>query len=147
MCDQVVLSQNPVKAGKLFVKKGWYYWSPWSGPFANGTMARNPWLKVNPIMDIARGSQSGNDLVYKSAGKAISFFWVSWLHLTLLYWFLLAAFHEGHLCQYRLAHRYPSRHLLVGLDGHHRRSPFPYPDNVFEPVLTGNGLLRPAPQG
>ena len=67
---------NPVKAGKLFVKKGWYYWSPWSGPFANGTMARNPWLKVNPIMDIARGSQSGNDLVYKSAGKAISFVWV-----------------------------------------------------------------------
>ena len=68
--------ENPVKAGKLFVKKGWYYWSPWSGPFANGTMARNPWLKVNPIMDIARGSQSGNDLVYKSAGKAISFVWV-----------------------------------------------------------------------
>ena len=67
---------NPVKAGKLFVKKGWYYWTPWSGPFANGTMARNPWLKVNPIMDIARNSQSGNDLVYKSVGKGISFFWV-----------------------------------------------------------------------
>lgn len=67
---------NPVKAGKLFVKKGWYYWSPWSGPLGNGTMARNPWLKVNPIMDIARGSPSGNDLVYKSVGKGISFFWV-----------------------------------------------------------------------
>jgi hypothetical protein len=67
---------NPVKAGKLFVKKGWYYWSPWSGPLGNGTMARNPWLKVNPIMDIARNSQSGNDLVYKSVGKGISFLWV-----------------------------------------------------------------------
>ena len=67
---------NPVKAGKLFVKKGWYYWTPWSGPLGNGTMARNPWLKVNPIMDIARGSQSGNDLVYKTVGKGISFFWV-----------------------------------------------------------------------
>jgi hypothetical protein len=67
---------NPVKAGKLFVKKGWYYWTPWSGPLGNGTMARNPWLKVNPIMDIARGSQSGNDLVNKSVGKGISFFWV-----------------------------------------------------------------------
>lgn len=67
---------NPIKAGKLFVKKGWYYWTPWSGPLGNGTMARNPWLKVNPIMDIARGSQSGNDLVYKSVGKGISFFWV-----------------------------------------------------------------------
>jgi hypothetical protein len=69
-------AQNPVKAGKLFVKKGWYYWSPWSGPLVNGTMARNPWLKVNPIVDIAKGSQSGNDLVYKSVGKGISFFWV-----------------------------------------------------------------------
>ena len=67
---------NPVKAGKLFVKKGWYYWTPWSGPLANGTTARNPWLKVNPIIDIAQGSQFGNDLVNKSVGKVISFFWV-----------------------------------------------------------------------
>jgi hypothetical protein len=67
---------NPVKAMKLFVKKGWYYWTPWSGPLVNGTMARNPWLKVNPIVDIAKGSQSGNDLVYKSVGKGISFIWV-----------------------------------------------------------------------
>ncbi len=66
---------HPVKAMKLFVKKGWYYWSPWSGPFGNGTMARNPWLKINPIIDIARGSQSGNDLVYKTAGKVISLIW------------------------------------------------------------------------
>jgi hypothetical protein len=68
-------ASHPVKAMKLFVKKGWYYWSPWSGPFANGTMARNPWLKINPIIDIARGSQSGNDLVYKTAGKVISLIW------------------------------------------------------------------------
>jgi hypothetical protein len=68
--------KNPVKAAKLFVKKGWYYWTPWSGPLVNGTMARNPWLKINPIVDIAKGSQSGNDLVYKSVGKGISFFWV-----------------------------------------------------------------------
>lgn len=75
-CVMKWYAANPVKAGKLFVKKGWYYWTPWSGPLGNGTMARNPWLKVNPIMDIARGSQSGNDLVYKSVGKGISFFWV-----------------------------------------------------------------------
>jgi len=67
---------NPVKAVHLFINKGWYYWTPWSGPLGNGTMARNPWLKVDPIMNIARGSQSGNDLVYKSVGKGISFFWV-----------------------------------------------------------------------
>ena len=67
---------HPGKSIRLFINKAWYYWTPWSGPLGNGTMARNPWLKVNPIMDIARGSQSGNDLVYKSVGKGISFFWV-----------------------------------------------------------------------
>ena len=67
---------NPVDSIRLFIFKGWYYWSPWSGPFGNGTMARNPWLKINPIVDIAKGSQSGNDLVYQSVGKGISFFWI-----------------------------------------------------------------------
>lgn len=66
---------NPGHAIRLFIHKGWYYWSPWSGPLGNGTMARNPWLKINPIVNIAKGSQSGNDLVYKSIGKGISFFW------------------------------------------------------------------------
>ncbi len=66
---------NPGQAIRLFIFKGWYYWSPWSGPLGNGTMARNPWLKINPVVDIAKGSQSGNDLVYKSIGKGISFFW------------------------------------------------------------------------
>ena len=67
---------HPVKAIHLFINKGWYYWSPWSGPLGNGTMARNPWLKIDPIVNIAKGSQSGNDLVYKSVGRGISFFWV-----------------------------------------------------------------------
>ena len=67
---------HPVKAFHLFINKGWYYWSPWSGPLGNGTMARNPWLKIDPIVNIAKGSQSGNDLVYKSVGRGISFFWV-----------------------------------------------------------------------
>jgi hypothetical protein len=67
---------NPGKSLRLFINKGWFFWSPWSGPLANGTMARNPWLKVNPIVDIANGNQSGNDLVNKSIGRGISFFWV-----------------------------------------------------------------------
>ena len=67
---------HPVKAVHLFINKGWYYWSPWSGPLGNGTMARNPWLKIDPIVNIAKGSQAGNDLVYKSVGRGISFFWV-----------------------------------------------------------------------
>jgi hypothetical protein len=39
-------------------------------------MARNPWLKINPITDIATQSQSGNDLVYGIAGKVISWTWL-----------------------------------------------------------------------
>lgn len=67
---------NPEKAVRLFINKSWYFWSPWSGPFSNGTMARNPWLKVNPIVEIASNSQDGNDLVYKLVGKCISVLWV-----------------------------------------------------------------------
>ena len=66
---------NPVKSIRLLINKGWFYWTPWSGPLGNGTMARNPWLKIDPIVNIAKGSQSGNDLVYKSVGRGISFFW------------------------------------------------------------------------
>lgn len=67
---------HPGKSLRLFINKGWFYWSPWSGPLGNGTMARNPWLKIDPIVNIAKGSQSGNNLVYKSVGRGISFFWV-----------------------------------------------------------------------
>jgi hypothetical protein len=67
---------HPGKSIRLFINKAWFYWSPWSGPLVNGTMARNPWLKIDPIMNIAKGSQAGHDLVYNSVGRGISFFWV-----------------------------------------------------------------------
>jgi hypothetical protein len=67
---------NPVKSVKLFINKGFFYWTPWSGPIVEGTMARNPWLKVNPILNIARGSQQGNDLVYGTVGTVISWTWM-----------------------------------------------------------------------
>ena len=35
--------QNPAKFAKLSWNKALFYWSPWFGPVANGTMARNPW--------------------------------------------------------------------------------------------------------
>lgn len=66
---------HPVKATRLFLNKGFFFWSPWSGPLGNGTMARNPWLKINPVISIAQGSQQGNDLVTKWPGKIISFMW------------------------------------------------------------------------
>ena len=44
---------NPVKAVEIFYNKTVYFWSPWYGPVANGTMARNPWLTINPLKNIA----------------------------------------------------------------------------------------------
>lgn len=69
-------ASNPVKSVKLFINKGFFYWSPWSGPIVNGTMARNPWLKIDPLLNIARGSQQGHDLVYGNFGKVISWVWM-----------------------------------------------------------------------
>lgn len=67
---------NPAKGVRLFINKGFFYWSPWSGPLGEGTMARNPWLKINPLVSIAKGSQEGSDLINKLPGKIISFAWV-----------------------------------------------------------------------
>ena len=67
--------QNPVTSLKLFYNKSVYFWSPWSGPEAEGTMARNPWLKVNPIVNIAT-TPDGSDLIYSTTGKIISWLWM-----------------------------------------------------------------------
>lgn len=66
---------NPSKALKLAFNKSVYYWSPWSGPLTNGTMARNPWSKINPINGIAKNAE-GNQLVYGPIGKVISWIWL-----------------------------------------------------------------------
>ena len=66
---------NPGKAAQLMINKTVYYWSPWFGPAANGTMARNPWLKVSPLVGIAK-SESGNDLIYGGLGRFISWVWL-----------------------------------------------------------------------
>ena len=76
---------NPIKTAELTWNKSLYFWSPWTGPTANGTMARNPWLKVNPIVDIGKSSQDGNDLVYGLIGKVISWVWIL-ANLSLLFY-------------------------------------------------------------
>jgi len=68
---------NPIKTLELSWNKSVYFWSPWTGPIANGTMARNPWLKVDPIAGIARNSQEGNNLVNGNFGKLVSWIWLS----------------------------------------------------------------------
>jgi hypothetical protein len=78
---------NPTKAVKLFYNKTLYFWSPWFGPEANGTMARNPWLKISPIKNIT-STQEGVNLVYGSFGKLISWLWLITGLALLLYGYL-----------------------------------------------------------
>ena len=78
---------NPTKAVKLFYNKTLYFWSPWFGPEANGTMARNPWLKISPIKKIT-STQEGVNLVYGSFGKLISWLWLLSGLALLLYGYL-----------------------------------------------------------
>jgi hypothetical protein len=66
---------NPVDTLKLSLNKSVYFWSPWSGPLANGTMARNPWLKIDPVMNIAQ-NQDGRELVTGPVGKILSWVWL-----------------------------------------------------------------------
>jgi len=66
---------NPTKSLELFYNKSIYFWSPWYGPIANGTMARNPWLTVNPLKNIAT-TQDGINIVYGGFGKFISWLWL-----------------------------------------------------------------------
>jgi hypothetical protein len=67
---------NPVKSVELFYNKARFFWSPWSGPEASGSMARNPWLKISPFVSIATESQSGNNLIYGGFGKLVSWLWM-----------------------------------------------------------------------
>lgn len=67
--------KHPGKTVVLAVKKSVYFWSPWFGPVANGTMARNPWLKIDPIRNVA-SSQQGHSLVFGPFGKIISWIWL-----------------------------------------------------------------------
>jgi hypothetical protein len=65
---------NPSEIARLSFNKTLYFFSPWSGPLANGTMARNPWQKINPVMQISK-TPGGSQTIYGSFGKAVSWVW------------------------------------------------------------------------
>jgi len=67
--------ENPTKATKLFYNKSIFLWSPWVGPLENGTMGRNPWLKVNPIKILMNTPERAN-LIYGDLGKIVSWLWL-----------------------------------------------------------------------
>jgi len=79
---------NPIKAVELFYNKSIYFWSPWYGPVANGTMARNPWLTINPLKNIST-TQDGFNLVFGGFGKMISWLWLLGGLALLLYGYLI----------------------------------------------------------
>ena len=67
-------SKNPVKAMKLFYNKTKFFWSPWEGQLANGTMARNPWLKIQPVRNMQK-TPDGDKLVRGPIGSLVSWGW------------------------------------------------------------------------
>jgi hypothetical protein len=67
--------QNPVKTVNLAFNKTQFFWSPWSGPLVNGTMARNPWLKISPTESIGK-TQDGAKIITGFFGKIISYGWI-----------------------------------------------------------------------
>ena len=66
---------NPATAAKLFWNKARFFWSPWFGPEANGTMARNPWRQNHPLVSTAQ-TQAGFDFIFGGFGKFISWTWM-----------------------------------------------------------------------
>ena len=78
---------NPTKTITLAAKKSIFFWSPWFGPAANGTMARNPWLIINPIKNGIKTQDSYNT-VYGPVGKFVSWSWI-FGQITLLFYGLI----------------------------------------------------------
>ena len=67
---------NPLETIRLSFNKAKYFWSPWSGPEATGTMARNPWLKISPVQQVGKSTQDGQGLVFGFFGVAVSYLWI-----------------------------------------------------------------------
>jgi hypothetical protein len=67
---------NPLDTARLSFNKAIYFWSPWSGPEATGTMARNPWLKISPVQQVGSSNQDGQGLVFGGFGVALSYLWI-----------------------------------------------------------------------
>jgi hypothetical protein len=68
---------NPSDTVRLSINKAILFWSPWDGPLSvNGTMARNPWLKISPVNQIAKSNADGQKLIFGFVGNAISWLWL-----------------------------------------------------------------------
>lgn len=68
--------KNPTSSLKLFANKFIFHWSPWFGPLANGTMARNPWLNYHPFKNLTV-TEEGQKILYGPIGKLTSWIWLT----------------------------------------------------------------------
>ena len=65
---------NPNETVRLAWNKSLFFWSPWYGPSANGTMARNPWLKINPFVELSE-TDYWRKIIFGDFGKFVSTLW------------------------------------------------------------------------
>jgi len=85
---------HPVKTAKLAFHKSLYYWSPWTGPVAEGTTGRNPWFKISPVQNMQKTTTAYN-LIQGNIGKTISYMWLLGQLALLFYGFLNLYKREG----------------------------------------------------
>jgi hypothetical protein len=87
---------NPKETIRLFWNKTIFFWSPWTGPLGNGTMARNPWVNFSPAISIASTSNEGYNFVIGNFGKFISWIWLL-MGLALLFYGYLILWQQHNL--------------------------------------------------
>ena len=127
---------NPTKAIELFYNKSIYFWSPWYGPSANGTMARNPWLTINPLKNIAT-TQDGFNLVYGGFGKVISWLWLLGGLTLLLYGYFT-------LWRHNLLERFIGNLAMVAITTNWLITLFTIGDHRFRIPIMGMSLFLQA---
>ena len=126
---------------QLAFYKSEFFWSPWSGPLANGTMARNPWLKIAPTKNMLK-TESGAELVTGPIGKLVSWGWILSQLALLFYGYL--TLRRGDLVSKLAANSALSAVVIswlisIGTIGDHR---FRIPTMGLSLLLQGAGIWK-----
>jgi hypothetical protein len=114
--------KNPLKTIELSYNKTKFFWSPWSGPLADGTMARNPWLNISPAYTVIKNKE-GAELVLGGFGKAVSYLWIfgQMFFLFLGFWQIIKVFVKNRIFVYLLISPVIFSWLIsIGTIGDHR---------------------------
>jgi hypothetical protein len=113
---------HPLQTIRLAFNKSMFFWSPWSGPLAEGTMARNPWLNISPAYTVMK-NPDGTKLVLGMFGKFVSYLWIFGQILFLLLGFrfmLLRGGLERKLAYLMIIPIFISWAISIGTIGDHR---------------------------